>query len=48
MIHPRRMVLVRVKTIGVALEHLLDRGGFITKDAVTGVHRAKNLIHGGR
>jgi hypothetical protein len=36
------------RPVGVALEHLFNRGGLIAKDAVTGVHRAKTLIHGGK
>jgi hypothetical protein len=36
------------RPIGVTLEHLFDRGGLIAKDAATWVHRAKNLIHGGK
>jgi hypothetical protein len=34
--------------IGVSLEHFFDRGGLIVKDAVIGVHWAKNLIDGGK
>jgi len=34
--------------IGVALEHLFDRGGLIAIDAVIGVDWAKNLINGGK
>ena len=34
--------------IGVSLEHFFDRGGLISRDAVIGVHGAKNLIDGGK
>jgi hypothetical protein len=36
------------RPMGVALEHLSDRGGLFAKDAVTAVHRAKYRIHGGK
>jgi hypothetical protein len=36
------------RPIGVALEHRFHSGWLIAKDVVTSVHRAKNLIHGGK